>query len=324
MSFKIPCGGFKLDEKSFSLDENGVLSVSGGGGGVQSDWNQNNDTAADYIKNRPFYTGDLVETVLVEESTASFTNAGGLYMAQIQSNFEATAGETYKVTWDGTVYECMCVDFNGIPSFGNLSIAGGGSDTGEPFIISAPGSGEIMIATLDTSTSHTISISGLVPEVVKIDEKYLPTGDDSPYELKEVGTKKVYVAEFHVESSDTAEKLYNQVNTAYSNGYYVLLYYYAYNSGNNPRIYNLSYSKQGTYYFSYIEMYDINNTASIKTIKLYTSNNQYKMDPIYYDPYYPNNKASAPVSFYLKSSGSQKLFKITVNDSGTLSATEAT
>ena len=27
MSFKIPCGGFKLDEKSFSLDENGVLSV---------------------------------------------------------------------------------------------------------------------------------------------------------------------------------------------------------------------------------------------------------------------------------------------------------
>ena len=33
MSFKIPCGGFKLDEKSFSLDENGVLSVSGGSGG---------------------------------------------------------------------------------------------------------------------------------------------------------------------------------------------------------------------------------------------------------------------------------------------------
>ena len=33
MSFKIPCGGFRLDEKSFSLDENGVLSVSGGGGG---------------------------------------------------------------------------------------------------------------------------------------------------------------------------------------------------------------------------------------------------------------------------------------------------
>lgn len=31
MSFKIPCGVFRLDEESFSLDENGVLSVSGGG-----------------------------------------------------------------------------------------------------------------------------------------------------------------------------------------------------------------------------------------------------------------------------------------------------
>ena len=27
MSFKIPCGGFKLDEKLFSLDDNGVLSI---------------------------------------------------------------------------------------------------------------------------------------------------------------------------------------------------------------------------------------------------------------------------------------------------------
>ena len=33
MSFKIPCGGFRLDEESFSLDKNGVLSVSGGGSG---------------------------------------------------------------------------------------------------------------------------------------------------------------------------------------------------------------------------------------------------------------------------------------------------
>ena len=38
----------------------------GSGGGAQPDWNQNDETAADYIKNRPFYTGDTVETVLVE------------------------------------------------------------------------------------------------------------------------------------------------------------------------------------------------------------------------------------------------------------------
>ena len=330
MSFKIPCGGFKLDEKSFSLDENGVLSVSGGGG-VQSDWNQNDSAAADYIKNRPFYTGDPSETVLVEESTVSFAENRGLYLGQIQSNFEATVGETYKVTWDGTVYECVCVDFNGIPSLGNLSIPGTGSDTGEPFIIRAPGSGKIVIATTDTASSHTFSISGIVPEVVKIDEKYLPmipadklpTGDDSPYELKEVGTKKVYVAEYIVDNGDTAEKLYNQVNTAYSNGYYVLLYYYAYNAGNNPKIYSLSKSYQGTFYFSHFEMY--NGVLSIEVMNLYrSSDGQYKMDLDKYNPYYTNKKANAPSSLYLKSSVAQKLFEIKVDDSGTISATEVT
>ena len=85
MSFKIPCGGFKLDEKSFSLGVNGVLSISGGGGGggVQPDWNQNDETAADYVKNRPFYTGDPVETVCVEESTVLFAEGPGGYMGNL-------------------------------------------------------------------------------------------------------------------------------------------------------------------------------------------------------------------------------------------------
>lgn len=181
MSFKIPCGGFKLDEKSFSLDLNGVLSVSGGGGGsVQPDWNQNDSTAADYVKNRPFYTGDPVETVLVEESTVSFADQGGTYVAEFPSTFEATGGETYKVYWDGTAYECVCENFNNrIPIIGNKSIIGFGSDTGEPFIIfNESGQNETGWASMtkDASGSHTISISGFsAPEVVKIDEKYLPT-----------------------------------------------------------------------------------------------------------------------------------------------------
>ena len=184
MSFKIPCGGFKLDEKSFSLDENGVLSVSGGGG-VQPDWNQNDETATDYIKNRPFYTGDPVETVLIEESTVSFAGTGSFYMAQIQSNLEATVGETYKVSWDGTVYECTCIDFSGKMVIGNLSIVGSGSDTGEPFVIQVDNGVGIVIVTADTSASHTFSISGFVPEVIKIDEKYLPTILAPIYIIKE-------------------------------------------------------------------------------------------------------------------------------------------
>lgn len=57
---------------------------------------------------------------------------------------------------------------------GNLSIAGFGSDTGEPFVMQVVNGEGIAIATKDTSPSHTFSISGLATEVVKIDEKYLP------------------------------------------------------------------------------------------------------------------------------------------------------
>ena len=149
--------------------------------GVQPDWNQNDDTAADYLKNRPFYTGDPVETVLVEESTVSFADYGGIYLAEFPSTFEATVGETYKVSWDGTIYECTCVAVGKkhSPFIGNLSIAGAGADTGEPFVMITYNGERIQIGTTDTSDSHTISISGYSESVVKIDQKYLPVASET-------------------------------------------------------------------------------------------------------------------------------------------------
>ena len=158
-----------------------IESIEAGGVGVQSDWNQNDSTQPDYVKNRPFYTGDPVETVLVEESTVSFTFAEnqGLYMAQFPSTFEATVGETYKVSWDGAAYECVCVYLGDVFGIGNLSIAGAGSDTGEPFFMSIFNGEGIAIATADTSASHTISISSYAESVVKIDQKYLPVASET-------------------------------------------------------------------------------------------------------------------------------------------------
>lgn len=50
---KIPCGGFNLGE-GLELSEDGkTLNVAGGGSSVQADWNQNDETAPDYVKNRP-------------------------------------------------------------------------------------------------------------------------------------------------------------------------------------------------------------------------------------------------------------------------------
>ena len=166
-----------------------VTSVNGQTGDVDArpDWNQNDNTQPDYVKNRPFYTGDPVETVFVKESTVSFSfsESEGAYLAQHPTTFSATIGEIYKVYWDGSAYECTCVDISESPHptrstsllplfIGNLSIMGMGSDTGEPFVIGVFNGEGISISTKDTSASHTISISGFVQEVVKIDEKYLP------------------------------------------------------------------------------------------------------------------------------------------------------
>ena len=144
---------------------------------VQSDWNQNEDTQPDYVKNRPFYTGDPVEMVLVEESSVSFALSGGFYNANFPTSFNAEFGQTYKISWDGTVYECTCKNFMNSPIIGNQSIMSAGPDTGEPFIIlneSGPNETGWDSLTTDTSASHTISISGISVPVVKIDEKYLP------------------------------------------------------------------------------------------------------------------------------------------------------
>ena len=166
-----------VDNGFIGTEAEWLASLRGADGkdGMQPDWNQNDKTAQDYVKNRPFYTGGLVETVLVEESTVSFIEHNGLYVQEIPSTFEATVGETYKVYWDGTAYECTCVNIEGNLCIGNQSIRGTGSDTGEPFFMGVYNGSGILCMTPDTSASHTFSINGFTQEVVKIDEKYFPT-----------------------------------------------------------------------------------------------------------------------------------------------------
>ena len=313
MSFKIPCGGFKLDEKSFSLDVNGVLSVSGGSGGsVQPDWNQNDSTAADYVKNRPFYTGDPVENVLVEESAVPFAENGGLYMAQFPSNFEATVGETYKVSWDGAVYESACVDFNGMTIIGNLSLMGYGSDTGEPFIINVENGLGIAIATADTSSSHTISISEYIESVVKINPIYLPMASETEpgiialdnldkYVLNLVKEEYLNPIEFQVSGYGDANTIEECANINNSYGIYIP----GKLSGAVLSCYRNSPNKYITFVLSggeYINCYKF-SLGSLSAEQLWGI-----------------SKDGVVISS--STANSTKKFKITVDDNGTLKATE--
>lgn len=320
-----------------------VDTTGSSGGGAQPDWNQNDSTATDYVKNRPFYTGDPVETVLVEESAVSFSGSGGMYSAQIQSNFEATVGETYKVTWDGAAYECVCVDVRNYLFIGNLSIAGVGSDTGEPFLMGINNGRGIEIYTKDTSASHTISISGSIAEVIQIPDKYISnTFRDvviagNPRLWSENDWTKYYglfqsgklLMINGIGNSDStgyvlsmfysSRRAYNMSVVSSTDGFYELR---AYQDGEETKFYWAPIINLGAFYFRY------------QTSGSYTSE-EYKRLEVYDGLTFTTKNANEDavrrnvvlegdkeIILSSSTSGSTKKFKITVDDSGTISATE--
>lgn len=172
---KIQCGGFYLGD---GLTMDGNTLKSSGGEQVQSDWNQNNSAAPDYIKNRPFYTGDPVKTEIIPATTVTFSEMEGLMAATWPESFDLVDGQTYYVSWDGTDYVCTGILFNGAaPILGNLGIIGVGDDTGEPFIFM--NQGQWLVASTESATEHTIGISEYAAQIVTLDEKYIPKLPDA-------------------------------------------------------------------------------------------------------------------------------------------------
>ena len=123
------------------------------------------------------YPSKAMGTVtLLEEQELAFTLSDSFYMAQITNAFEIVVGQTYTVKWDGTEYECVGVVYHSIPTLGNLSIFGGGDDTGEPFVYAYNASQAAgQFYTLDTSASHTISVKTTEETVTPMAEEFLPT-----------------------------------------------------------------------------------------------------------------------------------------------------
>lgn len=341
-----------------SKTETGTEWIDQPQSGVQPDWNQNDSTAADYVKNRPFYTGDPVETVLVEESTVPFEDDGGMYIGQLEATFSATVGETYKVSWDGTTYECACVEIIGYPYIGNLSIAGAGPDTGEPFIMAVNNGQEIAIYTADTASSHTISISGMASPVVKIDEKYLPYNLATKSEVEEA----LYTANDAKAIAENAKidpigSIFEYPSTLFSKSGEFIGWYEAmprlrydeteggfrlnYREPNHTSLEDIPFEKficneslnfSGLGVDDYIMFLNVWNTSGKKFVDgtaINTKGNVFHIksntvDPstatgIFFEPVMPEY-----MMINSSTANSAKKFKITVDDSGTISATEVT
>lgn len=170
-----------IDEVKPIVDKWNSAGGSGGSGGsgpsVQSDWNQNDENAPDYVKNRPFYDGDTVEVTLLDAEREIWEDG-----ASVQVDCGLVDGQSYIVVFDGELYECVAhkVKISGETALliGNLSVMGIPQDTGEPFLISSYKDlfedfwwWEIITKNYG---NHTIIIKTVQRESVKIDKRFLP------------------------------------------------------------------------------------------------------------------------------------------------------
>ncbi len=142
---------------------------------VQADWNQNDETALDYVKNKTHWAKESVVELLPETSVTVDSD-----YAKLPNSITLEVGKTYNVTFNGTVYECVAWSNNNAVLIGNGSIYGGNDistgnvgGNGEPFSFDSYDNGSIYLNVSESGT-YTIKISFQGEVIHKIDEKYLP------------------------------------------------------------------------------------------------------------------------------------------------------
>ena len=197
---KIPCGGFYLGD-GLTMDGNTLKSL--GGEQVQTDWNQNDTTAKDYIKNRPFYEYVIRNSVLADicsEVTASgedWVSKDGIMVTGVATGVaiyidsSISIGDSLQVILNGNSYTCPVEDYssfgiNGAIGFGDSSLATSGTVSTYGFVVILASTLKfdkldqtkpyvVLMAAVPGSTAPTeFKIIGDANKIAKIDEKYLP------------------------------------------------------------------------------------------------------------------------------------------------------
>lgn len=157
----------------------------------KSDWNQNDENAKDYIKNRPFGEEDRTAFYLNETTINGFTESSRFYQIWLDEHISLDEpiwkGETYTISWDGVKYSATLQEEEGGLYFGiNYYYPDYYNPDNLPFGIwldyNWDSKTENAYATKiksvytdsSTSESHSVAIHKENLVIKKLDEKYLP------------------------------------------------------------------------------------------------------------------------------------------------------
>lgn len=168
----------------------------------QADWEQNDSTKMDFIKNRPFYETDPVEAVIAEGTIP----AGGMLQTSASIN-SLTIGEIYNAVFDGVTYNnLVCEDYDGLPTIMN-----------DVFMFAIQ-SGKAMAYAANGSTSHTLKVMALLSSIVPLDRKFIAEHIDTMAGEK-VSGKSYTVDEEQVVAGKGAE-VFNDYKNNIASGEY--------------------------------------------------------------------------------------------------------
>lgn len=137
------------------------------------------------IGNKPFYV-DGMEYVEHDElmSSQEFTfkeSTDGEYYASLENPILMKKDNAYRVTWDGTSYDCICKEYlygDGVlvHMLGNGKISGDEyEESSEPFAIGTMANIATSIMTNDTATTHTVRVVEVeeVESIHYLDSKFI-------------------------------------------------------------------------------------------------------------------------------------------------------
>ena len=320
-----------------------AISATGGGSSVPK------PLTFDYMP-AGYPTKTMGTVTVMEEQVVEFVSSGdGMpNVGVLTTTFIPVEGQTYIVNWDGTEHECVCSIFNGrFLVLGNLSIVGAGDDTGEPFIyLNVPSAGS-EFETLDTASSHTISVKKTGEIVTPMADEFLPVASEDNYGAVK---KSEIVTSYKFDAQAPHDQMVEAI-AAFRTGNASIVW------GIN-KVISASYnSSDDTISVTFAEdplkilTFPNNNGAYVKNfgsttyrelqgnqVRIFNGNNDYTVLSI--DGESPNialDVTAQRITFngvygisetemILKSSteGSTKKFKITVDDSGTITATDIT
>ena len=315
-ALKILMAGINVEDKE-ALKQGLQELIGGSSSGEGVDWNENDETSPAFVKNRTHY---MTNEIIPEQTVIASMSNHGFYLAKIndmRSGFEV--GKQYTVWWNSTQYECIATELG----IGNVYLITGKEEgnTGEPFFISNGG------VVTDSEGEQTIkAIAQDNSFIVPIDIGFIP---DIPHsKLLNNGIISVDIGRISHSPTTGLSDHYIQIKEALESGDYTNIQI----KGKLESEEEISTKWINIDQYSFITEVGIPNpsgTGYITEFEIHAQyQNAYWLEGDNYaiicnNTYGPLNKDKM---LYLKSSteGSKKQFRITVDDSGTISATEVT